>query len=330
MRMPNAEPTSGTTWVTLALFHFRLPPREGDPDTIQFRAEVLYGEGTFVEPTKPSLWSENLGDGIHVLHVTNTIDEVATRLSKKEFEYRTRRDGGSSSLGVFSFGLVRRPPVVGLADRNGWVRAPAQGANRIHQFVRVDKVELLRRISEATADSDEKRPANRILDALARLAGCDLRAEQVQWLGDVLVVEHEKGVAWWNSAKDGGPKSCKAIDVQVRPEVEGLIQVQVRVLGLDGMCLLDRLVELRDGDRAPKRLDLDEEVGGVVLRTWLNGRLVQEDQCALLRGLSTRVDLVTATYSIRLSSRRSSNNSTASRSTCASKSTRNGGARATT
>lgn len=292
-----ATEESGKAWARLSLFYVRLPVLPDDAAAVRFRAEVLYGEGeVFGKPSTAEIRTENLGDGIHVVRITNTLEEVAARLTEPSFEYRL----GGGAIGLFTFGLVRRPPVVGVAGSNGWIRRPLHGAKRIHQFVRTDKPALLERIAQADAKATDPRvPATHVFEALARVATCEMRADHIQWLGDVVLAERAQSAAWWNPVTTEDRKSSRAIDLHVKADTTAVVQVQARIVGLDGMCLCDRLLVWGSGDREPKRVELCEEVGTVFLRAWEDGHLVLEEQGAVLRGFNTRIDVVSHTYDLR-------------------------------
>lgn len=285
--------------VDLTLFYVETPRRDEDPPSVRGRAEILYGEGRInVKPNKPSVRRESLTKSIRYLKISNTLGEIAGRLTQESFEDRLNKKGDLVRL--FSFGLVRRPVVLGLPHlESGSLQTAVGPLDRLHQFVRTDKRALLERLApQKDSRADARKTITRLLDELMHATGRDLRADNAQWLGDVLIGERRKRLAWWKAIPSTEQKSASAFEVHVTPSLDEPLHVQARGVGVDGMCVCDRLLEWPVGDSAPRRVDLREEFHGVFLRAWLGGRLVQEEQAVRLLGFHSTVQSVAAEYSI--------------------------------
>lgn len=288
---------SAATWVELSLFYVRTERATDDPTEVVGRAEVLYGEGRLRSGAGiPLLKRANLGSGLHLLRVENSLDEIAARLVRPHFDDRL----ADKRFDRFTFGFIQRPPILGLPHpKSGLLHTPAGGLIRLHQFVRTEKLELLQRISSSESTTARHKKVSELFARLAELTGCDLRDHDAQWIGDVIIGEPRQRIAAWESIPAPGGKSCKAFEVSIQPGLSERVRVHVRALGLDGMCLCDRLLEWNGGEHAPARIDLSEELGTVSLRAWLGSELVLEEQYALLRGISTKVRVLGGTYTIQ-------------------------------
>ncbi len=285
-------------WADLSLFYARTPRADDDGPEVHSRAEVIWGEGRVQEtPGTAQMRTDNLGDGLRLLRVSNSYPAIAAALVRESFDYQL----GKGKVDRFTFGLVRRPPVRGVTHpKSGTIGTPVGRLNRIDHFVRLDKVSLLQRIAGPGASEQVARQTlSKLLDHLGRVAGRDFRGEGVRWLGDIVIGKPARQVASWKSIPSADRKSCKAFEVRVQPGLTERVHVHVRAVGLDGMCLCDRILEWNSGDEAPRRIDLDEELASVSLRAWADGDLACEEQAACLRGFSTKVQLVGATYSIQ-------------------------------
>lgn len=122
----------------------------------------------------------------------------------------------------------------------------------------------------------------------------------MQWVGDVLIEERQPGrVAWWSSVTSANGQSIRSLDVTVFDNFRETACVQVRVEGLDRMCIRDQLCVWRKGDPLTKRLDLEEELGCVFLRAWVDGDLALEEASCPVRGFSAEVRTISTLFTIR-------------------------------
>ena len=283
-------------WVGLSLFYVLVPREDSDPSVVEARAQILYGEGGVVPKSDPPVRDENLGDGIRLLRVSNRFSVIAEQLTKAEFDYRK---SGSRTI-RFVFGFLRRPVVLGLADGRGGLASPLPGVGRLQQFVRIDKAALLNSVASGFPDVvPAQRAVTTVFELLRRKAGVNLRDANVQWVGDVVVgwPRTQRTASWEPVWGDG--KSCRALDVTVVASLSSTIFVHVRVEGVDGMCICDRVLSWAPGDGATKRVDLQEELTHVALKAWVDDALVFTEQRCLLRGMSTTVRVVAASFTIR-------------------------------
>jgi hypothetical protein len=98
------------TWVDLSLFYAKGPRSEDDPEEVQNRGVVLWGEGV-VHPAQPgqrrSLLRTNLGSGIQLVKVIAPLDNVRGTLTNPSWDYVV----SSKPLRVrrFRMGLTERP-----------------------------------------------------------------------------------------------------------------------------------------------------------------------------------------------------------------------------
>jgi hypothetical protein len=293
-------PNDEDAWVTLSIFYVRRPRLDADPPDVVSCAEVLYGEGALAPgPGEPTVRTENLGNGLRVLRVSNTLAVVAETLLRPHYDHRI--DNDRKRVERFFFGFTRRPIVLGVAERVGIISSPMNGGFRIHQFVRVDKSSLLQRIASEEEDSERARTRREeLFDALATLAGRDFRGDHTRWLGDVVIAERRaRRVAWWTCVASADGTSCRAIDVHVDPKARGRIHIHVRAAGVDEMCIYDRLLEWDAGVRDVRRIEFVEELGSVFLRGWLESALILEELSAVLRGFDGRVELIGGAYTIQ-------------------------------
>lgn len=288
MMRENAE-LAVDAWVRLSLFYVQLDRGADDGGDVRFRAEVLYGEGELLSVLgSRSIRAENLGGGIHLLRVENTLEEVTRQLLGESFDLRL---GSGRGVVSFTFGWIRRPPIVGIVGGAGTIESPISESMRLHQFVRVDKRALLGRIARAGRGAEQGPEAvTNFLNVLKRVAGVDLRREHIQWLGDVVVAERRIRVAWWNRVNSADGRSCRAITVSVGAEARAL-HVQVRVAGVDGMCICDRMLFWSADNEKQRTLEFQEEVREVFLRAWVDGELAMEERAAVLRGFNMRIGL---------------------------------------
>jgi hypothetical protein len=234
--------------------------------------------------------SDKLANGIRILRVSNSLEEVEKFLQSETYDHQDER---------FVLDLVARPLVAGLPWPSGTLHAPIEDTYHIFQYVRIDKLGLLQRASTARKSDQSARAFTAVLlDTLAEHASCDLRDAEIQWLGDVIVAERARATAWWEPVRSAENDSCRAFDVFVTPGLPS-VHVQVRVTGVDGMCLCDRLLEWHADDHSSQRISLSEELGAVFLRAWVDSQLVVEDQGVLVRGFNGTVSLVSSSYIIQ-------------------------------
>lgn len=281
-------------WVEVTLFYVTVPRLEGDPDTVRSRAEVIYGEGAVTAPPDaPRLRTEKLGEGLRVLRMTNQVTALTDVLQREAFDHRDER---------FIFGLLRRPPVAGLAmpRPSGVLDAPVVDAYHFVQFIRIDKLGLLQRAScKQQADDSSRAFIDGLLGALATRTGCDLRGDHLQWLGDVVIAHRVKSPVQWSSIPSNDGRGPRALDVLVAPGVQGTVHAQLRITGTDGMCLGDRLLQWQPGETASQRIALSQEISGVFLRVWVNSELVLEEQRVILRGFMGTVEMAGSSWTIQ-------------------------------
>lgn len=281
-------------WVDVALFYVTVPKLETDPDTVRARCEVIYGEGAVAAQTEtPRLRTEKLGDGLRVLHMSNRMKDLADILKAEAFDHRDER---------FTFGLLRRPPVAGLAmpRPSGVLDAPVDDAYRFVQFIRIDKLGLLQRVSsKPQADESARAFIDDLLNALATHVGCELRGDNLQWLGDIVVAERVKSPVRWTSIASSDGTAPRALDVHVAPDTQATVHAQLRITGTDGMCICDRLLQWPFGETGTQSVVLSQEISGVFLRVWLNSELILEEQRAILRGFMGTVEMAGTSWTIQ-------------------------------
>jgi hypothetical protein len=112
-------------WCTVSLFYVLVPRQGDDPAEVTARAELVFGEGLITpQPAKAELRVENLGDQLRVLRVSGPLDDVVTRLTQETFDRKVSRKSPRAER--FTFGLVRRPTIVGPARPVRNRREPAR------------------------------------------------------------------------------------------------------------------------------------------------------------------------------------------------------------
>ncbi len=279
--------------MSVSLFYVRVPRLSSDPQSVRHRAELLYGEGVVQHGGgAPQGRSEKLDGGVRVMRIANSFEAAAEMLQQEFWDHNGDR---------FTLGLVKRSPIVGLpAERpSGVLDAPVPHPGRLWQFARTDKLSLVQRIAQAKPEAQTERGfVDAVLATLAGCTGCELRGNHIQWLGDVVLVNPVGTPAAWRPIRSASDSSCRSFDVVVEDGFRESVHVQVRVTGLDGMCICDRLLEWHVGDDLSRRVDLAEELGAVFMRAWVDSDLILEESSALCRGFNTTVSLAAGSFSI--------------------------------
>lgn len=272
-----------SAWIELSLFYVLDQRDDTDPETIKNRALLIFGEGTWIAAKeRPTRRVEKLGSGVKVIRIVDQTSAIQSLLTSAYFDHQKER---------FVTGLIERPLVVGLPDENAVVGAPFRGSYRLCQFICIDKPALLRRLAPGVEGPGAIRVA---IDAcfadVQRATGRLFSHNNLRWLGDVLIAERYRCHVYWRPIHSVDGKSCRELEVIVAHPATNL-SVQVRVLGTDDMCLSDQLLEWQNNDRTPKRIQLQEELGTVQLRVWVDGHLVQEDTASVMRAFAGKISM---------------------------------------